>query len=176
MTFNASRQAGQHHDINTQNSRSIGRKRGRRVLRRLSTANWCCSATHSQTNARRHDDLRGQFQWRYRQKPTIGRNPRPAGVTRQRSGSDGVEEGQRDFCNKICPKPTSDRNRISFDSKIAYLSWPSCRRGQAEVVFRAAIVLSTGSAQQGISLIAFTEILGGPPWLMSIVAPSWLHP
>jgi hypothetical protein len=31
MTFSASRHAGHHHDINTQNSRSMGRKRGRRA-------------------------------------------------------------------------------------------------------------------------------------------------
>jgi hypothetical protein len=41
--------------------------------------------------------------------------------------------------------------RISFGSKIGYLSWLSGRRGQVEAIFGAAIVLSAASAQQGIT-------------------------
>ena len=53
MTFSASRQAGHHHDINTQNSRSMGRKRW---APRLAASEHCqlmlqCNALPNQSSA-----------------------------------------------------------------------------------------------------------------------------
>ena len=61
-TTSASRQAGHHHDVTTQKSRSMGRKRGRRVPKRPRTANLCCSATHSKPTLDGQHDLPAQFQ------------------------------------------------------------------------------------------------------------------